>query len=383
MESANNTSGKPWRGHADWRDARLREKKQRQSERQSERQQLLLSQKRYPLNLFLLLVCAFLYIVWFYRHINAFLLQSLVVGVPLSLWAIWKLLQGFFPSGLQLDQQSLVSRLFSTRRTTTYLVALVLFALFLLATTTSVYLEHSGGPEEFTVEVWRLADKDDEDNKTELYMRRMTVSSVDKTKGHPVLFDFASLFSSRKLELRVIKPFGYKLEPFALKPWTGHYSTAEFATEELWVIRLVPSGKNLLGTSEKTLYRIRITVDGALATIKGNGTNPFFITPRQCIYIGENIEAISRVIEAESEATRDTEIKQFLLRVDPPAWRSALMDFLPSTKRIIETSGIRGGANVRIDLLAVGVPEPRDTKCIPLDERGGITTRNISDPPDS
>ena len=143
-----------------------------------------ISKTRYRLNLILLLVVGLLFSLWFYRHLQLYVTETVLIGGTITFWTLWKILGSLMNWTFGSERETIAQRLIGKPWATEYL-ALSLFPLAILyGTTASVYLVYEGaesGESTFQVDVLHNRNP---------YMDKIEVTSSSRVAGKPFFFEF-------------------------------------------------------------------------------------------------------------------------------------------------------------------------------------------------
>jgi hypothetical protein len=150
-------------------------------------------------------------VIWFQRHLQPYVTESLIIGGTISLWGLWKLLWTMFTDAGGEGRKDLTRRLLGTPGAFSGLLFLAIIATLLHFMTSSIYLRSAGassGEKDFTVQVME-GDK--------VYMGPFTVHPGE-VLGQP---HFPSL-GSHELEYQILEPRGFEPLKKTLRPWGAH-----------------------------------------------------------------------------------------------------------------------------------------------------------------
>jgi len=236
---------------------------------------------------------------WFQKHLQTYVSEIVLVGGVFTLWALVRLLWGFFENVTDFKAWDQSRRLLSSPGTTRLLVvaAGVLFALW--ATTSSFYLEYSGakgGGSEYKVDVVNKGDGTP-------YLERATIDSVHQVAGRPFLWSKGAV----ALECRIVEPFQFEPRDCSMSPResTRIRVPDDFTPKEYHLIRLVP-GRALIRVLPEVVddpvnhYDVELTV--------GSNTARLEDFRQQTVYLGAVGPEMRYVKNMESQP----EYRQFL-----------------------------------------------------------------------
>src|SRR5215213_7338601 len=147
--------------------------------------------------------------VWFSLHLQPWLGEVLVVVGPLTVWALWKLLQSWLNWGGLGSRTEQGTRKLLARPAATEPLIVALGAMGLLfLTTSSIYLVYDGkGEEVLTVSVL--------DNGAPFLDAPLQVTSAHRTAGRP----FFGRFSSKDLQFVIVDSPLYEPRDVRFRPW--------------------------------------------------------------------------------------------------------------------------------------------------------------------
>jgi hypothetical protein len=169
------------------------------------------SKRAYHWTLALFAAVAAALVIWFQRHIEPFVTETLIIGGTISLWGLWKLGWSFFTRAGGEDEDDLTKRFLGTKGARNVLWFLALVALLLHLFTASIYLRPEGaasGEDEFTVQAM-------EGNKVFMGPFKIHPGEV---LGHP----FFPSFRGHDLVYQILEPRGFEPLPQTLRPWSAH-----------------------------------------------------------------------------------------------------------------------------------------------------------------
>lgn len=220
------------------------------------------SPRRYRINAALLALAMVLLTIWFSVHLETFVTRTVVVG-SLSLYAIWKVIESWLRKDFLGPTEDARKKVLARSETTEFLVFGLLLVAFLIATTSSIYLELDGrAAEPATV---RFVEPDGSE------YARLTASPAARLVGGPRYLRT----KARQLSVQVVDPAGYEAQTITLRPWGRVFLTFPNAFEQrrYRLVQLVP-GFALAGAipakGEEARDRWTLTVirsDGRAATL--------------------------------------------------------------------------------------------------------------------
>lgn len=196
------------------------------------------SRWRYRLTLLLFAIFAAAVVIWFQRHVEPFVTETLIIGGTVSAWGLWKLLWSMYEDAGGESGKDLTRKLLGGPGALPAVVFGLIVATLLHAGTSSVYLRHGGalpGEEAFKVRVM---------NGDRVFMGPYTVSPGTSIGGRPMFPRFRTL----NLRYEIVGRTDFFPEEHALAPWSAHHLEVpgSFRRKEIHVLRLVP-GWSLFG----------------------------------------------------------------------------------------------------------------------------------------
>jgi len=222
------------------------------------------ARRRYQWTLVLFAVVAGATVIWFKRHIESYVTETLIVGGTVSLWGLWKLLWSGYEDAGGEGRQSLTRRFLGNAAATRALCFAALIIAFLHATTSSIYLRVAGaapGEGDFRVQVI-------EDGKVVMGPFAM---NPGQTIGNPIVPGFRT----RKLTYQVVEPRGFLPLDKELPPWGAHDLSVpgDFRRKVLHIVALVPDKVLYSELPKKSepggdRYYLEITADGSTALLE-------------------------------------------------------------------------------------------------------------------
>jgi hypothetical protein len=186
---------------------------------------------RYRATLILFAAVAAAVVLWFQRHVEPFVTQTLIIGGTVSLWGLWKLGWSLFEEAGGDSGTDLTRRLLQKRGAVRALAFAAIIVSILHALTSSVYVRYAGaspGEEEFTVRVL---------NGDKVFMGPFDIGP-GAVLGRPM---FPS-WRTRELVYEIESPRGYRTLTSTLSPWSAHKIDVpgSFDRKNLHVLRIVP-----------------------------------------------------------------------------------------------------------------------------------------------
>lgn len=260
---------------------------------------------RYRINLVLFIVTVVLLAMWFYRHLYPLATSAIVAGTPLTVAAAVKFVRSFLPKRASADLSGLSDRLLARSGATQFLLFLIGSAMFLLAVTSSVYVEYTGKNEVFDVSVYVDYTANDgvleQSPKSEaaLLLKPIRLTSYDRTAGRPFFLSLRRFFSPDVLEFKITKPFDYEVCTRKLGTWSAVRLRVpdDFTSKKHRVGRIAPVGLELqsmyprVSADDHSSYTMRLTL----------GTNQYEIKHYmlETVYFGPHADIIDALIEEE------------------------------------------------------------------------------------
>ncbi len=200
-------------------------------------------------------------VIWFQRHVQPYVTETLIIGGTISLWGLWKLAWSFFTDAGGENQKDLTRRFLGTPGALSALLFLALIATLLHFLTSSIYFRPAGaasGESEFKVQVME-GDK--------VFMGPFTVHPGE-VLGQP----FFPSFGTHELEYQITEPRGFEPLRKTLRPWSAHNIKVpgSFDRKVFHHVVLVPdtvlfSDLPALGQEGGPRYYVAITANGKSA----------------------------------------------------------------------------------------------------------------------
>jgi len=213
----------------------------------------------WTLALFALVAAAL--VIWFQRHLQPYVTESLIIGGTISLWGLWKLVWTMFTDAGGEGRKDLTRRLLGTPGAFGGLLFLAIIAMLLHFFTSSIYLRSAGasqGERDFTVQVLE-GDK--------VHMGPFTVHPGE-VLGQP---SFPSL-GTHELEYQILEPRSFEPLKKTLRPWSAHNIKVpgSFTRKVLRHVVLVPDTVLFadlppLGQEGGPRYYLSVTANGQSA----------------------------------------------------------------------------------------------------------------------
>lgn len=187
--------------------------------------------RRYRLNAALLFLAVLLAGVWFYRHLDDFITEVLVVGLP-AIWAAWQLAFSFIDKDIDPAKEAFRKRRLSQRSTTWHLGFFIVVAAVVLVFTSSLFIKLTpGGVDRVTIEVLE---------KGKSFTDPIELTAATRIDGRL----FFPRLGSHSLELRSTRPAGYVLknpEPIRFSRWSAvHLKFPDDFVRRRHLLRIVP-----------------------------------------------------------------------------------------------------------------------------------------------
>jgi len=222
------------------------------------------ARRQYQWTLVLFAVVAAATVIWFKRHIESYVTETLIVGGTISLWGLWKLLWSGYEDVGGEDGNTLTRRLLGNKAATRALFFAALIVTFLHFTTSSIYLRVAGaapGEGDFKVQVI-------EDGKVVMGPFAL---SPGQTVGNPIVPGF----QARELTYQIVEPRGFLPLEKTLPTWGAHDLDVpgDFKRRVLHIVALVPDKVLFSDLPKKSepggeRYYLEITVDGKTALLE-------------------------------------------------------------------------------------------------------------------
>ncbi len=310
---------------------------------------------RYRKNLALFLASIFLLIFWFYRHVQLYFAPSLLLGGPLTLFAIWEVLQSWLNWGIGRPVSTIIRNLLGRRESTRYLLGTLAVLGLLFVFTSSIYLEYNGAPPGNAVyKAEALANGN-------VYLKPLAVTSQEPKAGRPFFFRFRNV----ELQFEITEPGGYRREMRKFSPWSAIYLRVplDFALKKTAVLRLVPGVFLLQNLPKPTSNPSNVRY--YLKIIDPKATEPYVWNDvaRQTIYIGAT-DDIHRVLgQLDKAEFRDNLIRYLDGRGYPPTpeARSYLFTAWEADPHEVSTRELQEGDRLIVEIGKEGQP-PRSSQ---------------------
>ncbi len=196
------------------------------------------SRWRYRLTLLLFAIFAAAVVIWFQRHVQPLVTETLIVGGTVSAWGLWKLLWSMYQDAGGEGRKDLTRKLLGGPGALPAVLFGLIIVTLLHAGTSSVYLRYGGarsGEESFKVRVM-AGDS--------VFMGPFTVGPGTSIGGRPMFPRFATL----KLRYEIMERTDFLPLDLDLAPWDAHEVAVPggFERRQIHVLRLVP-GWSLFG----------------------------------------------------------------------------------------------------------------------------------------
>jgi hypothetical protein len=200
---------------------------------------------RYTLNVALAVGVAALLTVWFTLHFQPWISEALVVAGPLTLLALWKLVEPWVRRGAGDLPEQAVRRFLKRPSATEVLAFALLAAVTLLLTTSSIYVDYAGAPagaDRVRVQVLEGGHP--------FLPEAFEVTSYRRLAGRPFLLRTRTA----ALTFTLAEPPGYRPyphepdRPVRFRPWSAVRLRApeQFDLDRFYLLRLVP-GRGFIG----------------------------------------------------------------------------------------------------------------------------------------
>jgi hypothetical protein len=277
--------------------------------------------------------------LWYYWHVDPLVRPVTLVGTPLTIWAVYGLLQKWLPDSWLAKNPSHVSRgLLVHPRARNFLLMAILLVGLLLVTTTSVYVTYdkTTGQGDYDVEVYRDGV---------LLMEPQHLTSYQPIRGKTFFFDLSWLINPWQLTFQVTDPpYQYDVKTLTVSaPLSYRVSLpSEIRTKRYRVFRVLPADGKWLSLTVRadnpndTRYRLQVSRrekggERSLLTV------PFFFEP---VYFGGSRDLINHLKTAEDTAgTRRWNITGHLKTLQQDAFERKA-GFLLATETICPTEQI-------------------------------------------
>ena len=293
---------------------------------------------RYRVNLVLFLVLIVLTVLWFHRHLQLFVTQSLFVGGTLTLWGLAKIIQSWIPYG-EPGHAKLLARVNATEALILGLIALGLLYL----STSSVFLIFEGAPAGTDKVKVRITEQGLP------YFPDIELKPYDKVFGRPFFFRKKKL----NLHFEIVEPPGYEPKFHEFHSWTNISLRVpgDFEERKLFLLQLVPGPSlyNLLPKSAKeqqTAYCLRLSC----------GKKPVLILKDwlfQKVILGVKDRREMEFMEKKSLAQGQVEIRDYFITQSVPIAKvSEILQWIESNdSRFLTDWELANGDRVRIELI--------------------------------
>lgn len=187
---------------------------------------------RYRITLLLFAAVAAGIVIWFQRHIEPYVTETLIIGGTMSLWGLWKLFWSMYEDAGGEGSKDLTHKFLGGRGALRTIIFAAIIVTLLHLFTSSVYLRIAGarsGEESFKVQVL--------DSSNEVFMGPFEISP-GQTVGRPMFPNFRS----EHLTYQILSPHGFLPLPSDLARWGSDNIRVpgDFKRKELHVFALVP-----------------------------------------------------------------------------------------------------------------------------------------------
>jgi len=304
-----------------------------------------LVKRRYWWNFALLIGAVLLAWLLSLRHLEHWLAQSLVIGLPVTALTLWQVVRDWVPGPLSEKGPALSQRILRHPRALEWLVLAVVILTLANGCTSSLYVTHSGGsspPAEISLTTGRQP-----------FGENLRVSATQPVQGRPEFFQIRRLWSPVEVQLQAIEPHGFEVKPEAqrqvLYPWSRIRVSfpGDFRRIDYYVIRILP-GKNLqairpkvIGKETPSSYTLRLEVNGK-EVAKTDMTY-------DCFYFGADRSAVEELRKGEPAAERASIIRDHLTALSHTGTNlQNRTDSLTGSFRFVETPALQPGMKVRV-----------------------------------
>jgi len=304
--------------------------------------------------MFLLVIAV---VIWFYWHIQSYFIQTLFVGVPLTVKTLFELARSFVSKEGVGEREPLFKRVLGTPSGTWYIIIGFILTALLFLTTSSIYVEYdplsAKGNVEYQLDVTEIIEVEDANTTYQVdrpYIRRLTVSSYERVKGQPHFFKISRFWNPTKLRFTIVRPFGYEPNEVKLKPWSRAYFKApkDFTEKAYYVLRIMPAGNWLnepprLNETDKSKYVLEISI------IDGNDYKVDNVL-LETICVGAGQETIESMIAAEPREKRHILMYSHLFNTGNEHQIEERAEVLTDNWRSRSTKELKPGNKVTITL---------------------------------
>lgn len=218
---------------------------------------------RYRGTLFLFAIVAAAIVVWFQRHIEPYVTETLIIGGTISLWGLWKLVWSIFEDAGGEGGKDLTRRFLGNRAALRALWFAAIIVAMLHFCTASIYLRIAGarsGEDSFKVQILE---------GEKVFMGPFELHPGE-TLGRPI---FPS-FRTHELEYQILDRRGFQPLKQTLAPWGTHdvKVPGDFARRTLHIVALVPDKVLYSDLPNQTetggeRYYLKVTAQGETAIL--------------------------------------------------------------------------------------------------------------------
>jgi len=243
-------------------------------------------------NLFALLLLLPFATHWFQQHLRLYFTEIVVVGGAFTLWALVRLLWGFFEKATEFDAWDYSRRLLSSPGTTRLIIVAALCLFVLWWTTASIYFELGGAESadsEYVVQVKRKGD-------AAVFLENVIVSPSRPVSGRPLFWQSAAI----ELDCRILRPVRFQPKDCTVRPGqsTRVSVPGDFHEKEFHLLRLVPGRalfRDLPNEADQPTTHYDLTV-----TRQGDPPHVLKDLRRQTVYVGAKDDEMELVLGLEN-----------------------------------------------------------------------------------
>lgn len=308
--------------------------------------------RRYRINLILLVILLVLTTLWFNRHLQLYFTQTVFLGGTLTLWGIWKVAQSWYSWAFGKESAAATHRYLARSAVTEALVIALFVTAVLWATTSSVYLRLSGGgsgTSSFKVNI----------DGGSFFLEGLEVSKEQPIAGRPFFLDF----ERRELEIQVVGTdlvLRQEGVDTTLRPWSrlDFDVPGDFSEKEYRLIRLIPGAGALAhlpaGEEHKTLYSLRLILGPSEQVVLDE-------LRYRTIYLGAKEETLERLAHRSSvEQSLVDEIEALLASYTgmPEEEQKRQGVHLRQGNRFLETRELAVGDTFELEVFESSSEEP-------------------------
>ena len=318
----------------------------------------------HKINLCLLVLDSILAVLWFHRHLEHYLTQSLFVAGGLTVLGLVNALHEVVKWGAEDLLKALPSRILRSAGTFDVLVVATMLLIAALFVTSSIHVEYGGAG---TLSSLKVAIESREPGGIwKPLIDSVTVSSSEKKAGQPFFFQ-----PEAEVRFTVVEPRGYI--PLERKLGMGTAIKIEaprsFTPKEFHVLRIIPTGKLyqiLPQTRKKELsFKLKVTA--------GTDATEYTGLLTQAVFAGASVEDATwlygQVRNPEAELTDylfKSPIKEEDFKSHLNAWISNPV-FLP-------TRDFKAGEKVILEVIPANATTPPRKKEVTVGTTPGIQT---------